>query len=84
MLAPFCFSHLIALFTEQLPMDNNMHTHSDMHAGQQADTSQIGHEQYTELSAKHVGRSAAGEAFQVHSGPPVPLRIPSKSEISLS
>lgn len=22
MLAPFCFSHLIALFTEQLPMDN--------------------------------------------------------------
>lgn len=52
MLAPFCFSHLIALFTEQLPMDNNMHTHSDMHAGQQADTSQIGHEWYTELSAK--------------------------------
>lgn len=52
MLAPFCFSHLIALFTEQLPMDNNMHTHSDMHAGQEADTSQIGHERYTELSAK--------------------------------
>lgn len=49
MLARFCFSHLIALFTEQLPTDNKR-THAPRCTGQQAGTSQLGHEWYTDLS----------------------------------
>lgn len=58
--APKRYEHASSflLFTLNCPIywtvahGQQTHTRSEMHTGQQADTSQIGHEWYTELSAK--------------------------------